>query len=421
VLAVTVVDWPAASPAVVPPAPAPTTVAASYGDGMSGTRPAPTVRPFDQPDDRPAIVELRERLSRARWPAEQAATPWMAGTPIAYVRELLDEWASGFDFEAFRRSMAQLPQFVVGIDGVDTHVVHVRSPHAEAVPIVLTHGWPSSFLELTPVISRLTRPEEHGRPAIDAFHVVIPSMPGFAHSPALPRLELLTAASTADRWQRLMSALGYERFMASGGDIGARVTAWLAARHPRTVLGAHMSVNALDSTAGETADDAERRWLARMAEWRAAEGAYMHLQQTKPLTAALATSDSPVALAAWVVEKWHAWSDSLDMADPEVRRSLLALLTLYWTTNSIGSSVLHYHAHDLPPGPRPVGVRPVAPLSFYASEAEIGGVPPRSIAHRQYGEHRWAVLPRGGHFMATEQPDLFVADLLEFRHVIRTC
>ena len=375
-----------------------------------------TVRPFRRPDDS-AVVELRERLSRTRWPAGQPVTPWVAGTPVEYLRELMHEWAVGFDFGGFRRSMARLPQYLVEIDGVDTHVVHVRSPHAEAVPVVLTHGWPSSFLELVPVISLLTRPEEHGRPASDAFHVVIPSMPGFAYSPSLPRLELVTAASIADRWQRLMAALGYERFMASGGDIGARVTAWLAARHVRNVLGAHMSVNALDSAPGqpETYDEAERRWLDRMAEWRAAEGAYMHLQQTKPSTAALATSDSPVAMAAWVVEKWRAWAESLDMTSPEVRKSLLTLLTLYWTTNSIGSSFLHYHAHELPPGARPVGVKPTALLSFYASEAEIGGVPPRSIAHRQYGAHRWTVLPRGGHFMATEQPDLFVADLLEFR------
>jgi pimeloyl-ACP methyl ester carboxylesterase len=379
---------------------------------------AGSVRPFRQPDDSAAIVELRERLSHARWPDEQPVTPWVAGTSVPYLRELLHEWTTGFDFDAYRRSIAQLPQYLVEIDDVDTHVIHVRSRHTDAVPIILTHGWPSSFLELTPVISRLTRPEDHGRPAADAFHVVIPSLPGFAYSPSLPRLELLTAASISDRWQRLMSALGYERFMASGGDIGARVTAWLAARHPRNVLGAHMSVNALDSTPDqrEAYDETERRWLAHMAEWKATEGAYMHLQQTKPLTAALALSDSPVAMAAWIVEKWHAWPATLDLTSPEVRKSLLSLLTLYWTTNTIGSSVLHYHAHDLPPGARPTGLQPTAPLSLYASEAEIGGVPPRSIAHRQYGDHRWAVLPSGGHFMAAEQPDLFVADLLEFRH-----
>jgi pimeloyl-ACP methyl ester carboxylesterase len=379
-----------------------------------------TVRPFPQPDDSAAIVELRERLSRIRWPDAQPVTPWVAGTPAEYVRDLMHEWAAGFDFGAFRRSMLQLPQYLVEIDGVDTHVVHVRSPHDDAVPLVLTHGWPSSFLELLPVIPLLTRPEEHGRPAADAFHVVIPSMPGFAYSPSLPRLELTTAASIADRWQRLMAALGHERFMASGGDIGARVTAWLAARHAGNVLGAHMSVNALDSAPPrpETYDEAERDWLDRMTEWRASEGAYMHLQQTKPSTAALATSDSPVATAAWVVEKWQAWAESLDVTSPAVRTSLLRLLTLYWTTNSLGSSFLHYHAHDLPPGARPVGVQPTAPLSFYASEAEIGGVPPRSVAHRQYGDHRWTVLPRGGHFMATEQPELLVADLLGFRRAV---
>jgi pimeloyl-ACP methyl ester carboxylesterase len=155
--------------------------------------------------------------------------------------------------------------------------------------------------------------------------------------------------------------------------------------------------------------------MQQMEAWTAAEGGYHHLQSTKPLTVSIAVSDSPAAAAAWVVEKWKAWADQLDMDAPPVRRMLLSLLTLFWVTNSLGSSVFHYHAHDLPPGPRPINMRTTTPLSFYSSTAEIGGVPPRSLIEEQYGQHRWTMFPHGGHFMATEQPGLLADDLREFR------
>jgi pimeloyl-ACP methyl ester carboxylesterase len=246
-------------------------------------------------------------------------------------------------------------------------------------------------------------------------------MPGFAYSETVPDLGRLTAASIADRWHILMTRLGYGSYFASGADIGARVTAWLAVRHPRAVLGAHMDTNALfpERIDGvhEGLSPEEEAWLSGMAAWSDREGAYHLLQATKPLTAALAVSDSPLALAGWVAEKWHDWS-RLDLTADPARTMLLSLLTLYWTTGSFGSSVLHYHAHDLPPGARPGAHQDAAPIAVYANEFDIGGVPPRSLAERQFHEPRWNVLPRGGHFVAAEEPDLLAADIRAFAATI---
>ena len=343
---------------------------------------------------------------------------WSAGTPVYFARELTRSWATDFDLDDYRATLKALPHFRLRLDGAWTHFLHARSPHRQARPVIITHGWPSSFLEVVPLLDRLTRPEEHGGRAEDAFHVVAPSMPGFAYSDTVGSIDQLTAASIADRWRRLMSQLGYDSFFASGGDIGARVTAWLAVRHPEAVLGAHMSTNAMSPVRTAGVHDGalsgeEERWLEQMARWSETNGAYHQLQATKPLTVALALSDSPLALAGWVAEKWQAWS-SLDLTSPSARKTLLTLLTLYWTTNSFASSVLHYYAHDLAPGPRPTLTPRSAPVSLYASEAEIGGVPPESLAQRQYHRPRWTVLPRGGHFMATEEPDLLAADLRAF-------
>ena len=372
-----------------------------------------------QPALEPSVVPgLVRRLNESRFPARQPLDDWSAGVPAAFARDLTGRWATDFDFEAYQAELQALPHFRVTIDGTRTHFLHARSPHPHARPIVVTHGWPSSFLELVPLIDRLTRPEQHGGQAADAFHVVVPSMPGFAYSDPAESLDRMTAASIADRWRILMAQLGYDSFFAAGGDIGARVTAWLAVRHPDAVLGAHMSTNALSPTytAGlhdDTLTHEEQGWLRTMAAWSETDGAYHHLQGTKPLTVALVLSDSPLALVAWVAEKWQAWS-CLDLTSAPARKILLDLLTLYWTTNSLGSSVLHYYAHDLPPGPRPTMTPHAAPISLYASEDEIGGVPPESLAHRQFHRPRWSVLPRGGHFLAIEEPDLLAADIRAF-------
>ncbi|KRC64496.1 hypothetical protein ASE12_06760 [Aeromicrobium sp. Root236] len=380
--------------------------------------PSTDVEEFRPVVDDDVVDDLVARLRHVKLPAVRAFDDWAMGTPVSFASDLVHSWATEFDFDDHRTRLQALPHFRVRIEGAWTHFLHARSPHPEARPIIITHGWPSSFLEMVPLLDRLTRPEEHGGRREDAFHVVVPSMPGFAYSDALESIPELTAASIADRWRSLMSSLGYDSFWASGTDIGARVTAWLAVRHHDAVLGAHVSTNALTPTRTPgvhdgTLSEEEESWLRRMAEWSESEGAYHHLQGTKPLTVALACADSPLALAAWVSEKWHDWS-TLDLTSPATRTDLLSLLTLYWTTGSFGSSVLHYYAHDLPPGPRPTRAMRSAPLSVYASRDEIGGTPPRSIADRQYHHPRWSVLPRGGHFVALEEPDLLVADIRAF-------
>jgi pimeloyl-ACP methyl ester carboxylesterase len=374
--------------------------------------------PFHPTLDDAFGAELRGRTEEARYPKKQPVDDWSFGTPTSFVQELLNHWASGFDLDDYGERLSALPHHRIEIDGLRTHFLHVRSPHPDAIPIIITHGWPSSFLEIVPLLERLAIPDRYGQPAAPAFHVVVPSMPGFAYSDTVSSLDQLTAAAIADRWRTLMARLGYESFLASGGDIGARVTAWLAVRHPDAVLGAHMSTNALSPTRTAGVHDgplsaAEEQWLRVMDDWSRTDGAYHHLQGTKPLTAALAVADSPVALAAWVAEKWHSWS-GIDLNSEPGRTTLLDLLTLYWDTRSFPSTVLHYYAHDLPPGPRPMLTATSAPISIYGSQAEAGGVPPRSLADRQYHRARWTVLPRGGHFMATEEPDLLAADIREF-------
>ena len=377
-----------------------------------------TARSFDPVIDPASLRALLDRLEQTRWPAHPAVEPWAAGCAHDYLRNLLADWAA-FDFDAFSTRLRSLPHQLIEIDGTTTHFVHARSPHDGATPLILTHGWPSSFLEYLPVLEHLTHPEKHGGTPADAFHVVVPSLPGFAFSGCPEDLRSFTAASIADRWNRLMANLGYARFLASGTDVGARVTAWLAARHPKSLLGAHMTVNALssvrDPSRSYAAGDPTNRWFEDMEHWEATEGGYYHVQRTKPLTVSIAVSDSPAAMAAWVVEKWKAWADALDMDSPATRHTLLSLLTLYWTTNSLGSSVFHYHAHDVAPGSRPIGMTTTTPLSFYSSAADVAGVPPRSLIEEQYGAHRWTEFAHGGHFMATEQPALLAADLVEFR------
>jgi pimeloyl-ACP methyl ester carboxylesterase len=374
--------------------------------------------PFQPTLDDTFEFQLLARIEAARYPVQQPTDDWSLGTPVHFLRDLLAHWATRFSLTDYARRLSGLPHYRIRIDGLWTHFLHVRSPHPDATPLIITHGWPSSFLEIVPLLERLTDPDRYGQSGAIAFHVVVPSMPGFAYSDAVSTIDQLTAASIADRWRALMSGIGYESFMASGGDIGARVTAWLAVRHPDAVLGGHMSTNALSPIRTEGVHDgaltpAEEQWLRVMADWSQQEGAYHHLQSTKPLTAALAVADSPVALAAWVAEKWQAWS-GIDLNHEPGRTTLLDLLTLYWDTRSFPSTVLNYYAHDLPPGPRPMLTVTSAPTSIYASEGEIGGVPPRSLADRQYHRARWSVLPRGQHFMATEEPDLLAADIQQF-------
>jgi pimeloyl-ACP methyl ester carboxylesterase len=374
--------------------------------------PLTVVRPATIEVDDLAIEDLQRRIRAVRTAHFPLDGRWAYGTGPEVVRELLGLWLT-FDVEALVRDLNAIPQVDVIVDGLRVRAFHARGERDGALPIVLTHGWPSTVLEPLGLADRLARPSAYGADPHDSFHVIVPAMPGFPLSQAPTALDDYTAARIADRWMHLMAALGYQRFVASAGDIGARVTTWLAARHPGRVLGIHVSSNALDTPPPDAdLSTAERSWLRQRAMWDQEEGGYMRLQQTKPLSLAHGLADSPAGLAAWISEKWHGWSDQGDgTVDRFAPDDILAHLSLYWLTNSIGTSLIHYYVHDRPPGSRPPAGSIDVPVSFYLSPAENGGIPPRELAERQFPVARWSELPRGGHFLASEEPDLLVEDV----------
>jgi pimeloyl-ACP methyl ester carboxylesterase len=375
-------------------------------------RAPPVVRPARVAFSDEDIADLRQRIARTRPARFPLAGRWDFGTGREVVDATLDRW-SEFDPHALAARLNAIPQIDVELDGITVRAFHLQGEIADALPIVLTHGWPSTVLELLGLADRLARPSAHGATAHESFHVVVPALPGFPLSSAPASLDDYTAARTADLWVRMMEALGYAHFAASAGDIGARVTGWLAARHPDRVLGVHVSSNAL--SAPPLTDDlsaAEADWLHRRTEWDRDEGGYMHIQQTRPLSLAHALSDSPAGLAAWILEKWRGWGDHADdVFDHYGEEELLGHLSLYWLTDSVASSLLPYAAHDRPPGARPAPGSVEVPVSFYLAPAENCGVPPRELAERQYPVARWTELPRGGHFLASEEPGFLADDI----------
>jgi hypothetical protein len=366
------------------------------------------------------LRDLADRLARTRFPQPTAA-PWRAGTDPDYLRELITYWHDDFDWRARERELNALPQFTADIAGQRVHFVHVRAPSPgsgrPAVPLVLTHGWPSSFLEMLPLAMLLTDPTGHGGGPHDAFDVVIPSLPGFAFS-GLPPAGPVTPPVIADLWARLMTGvLGYPRFGAYGGDIGSHVTGFLGARHRDRVLGIythHPNLHpVLDSARPLSA--AEQSYLAaRQAEHGSGDG-YAVIQSTRPDTLAAALADSPSGLAAWLVEKYRAWSDcGGDVESRFSKNTLLTMITLYWVTATIGSSFRSYYDDDQAP-PLPVVE---VPAGITLTPEDRGY--PREYAERSYPDIRqWTGPTRGGHFLALEEPSLLATDLRTFFRPLR--
>ena len=378
------------------------------------------VEPFTIAVPDAVLAELRERISRARWPAGVAASGWDEGTDPAYLRALLAAWAE-FDWRARERALARFQHFRALVDGTWIHFIHERGHGPDPLPIVLTHGWPSSFTEHLALIPLLTDPAAHGGRAEDAFDVVVASLPGYGFStrPAGPGL---TSSGIADRWHALMrEGLGYEWFGAHGSDIGAGVTARLGWRHSGSVAGIHLASVSFAEPPPPWSP-AEREYLATVAAWDAAEGAYSHVQSTKPATLAAALNDSPAGLAAWIVEKFRAWSDCGGDVEARVSREhLLTNLTIYWATQTIGSSIRLYYEHRHHGGLMPPGTRIEVPAGFaiFANEFVPAGRPPRELAERTYQVTRWSELPRGGHFPALEEPEMLAGEIRAFFRPLR--
>lgn len=383
---------------------------------------APEPFTIDVPDA--VLDDLRRRLDSTRWPDQAPGEAWSLGIPVDVVREAVDRWRTGYDWRAREARMNEWPNFVTEAAGERVHFIHVRSPHADATPIVLTHGWPGSFVEFLDVLGPLTDPTAHGGRAEDAFHVVVPSMPGYGFSG--PTVQPgFHVDRVADAVAEVMAQLGYDRYIAQGGDWGAIVTRRLGEAYPDRLLGVH--VNMLfafpgpddDAMAGVT--DAEK---ARMgaAGARIADGTgYMSIQSTRPQTLAYGLTDSPAGLAAWILEKFHAWSDlepgGLDATFGWDR--LLDNLTVYWVTNTAGSAARLY-AESTRAGNGAAQAwtgRVDVPTGHAVYPYELLQTP-RAWADRRYRIVHWTEQERGGHFAAFERPDAFVADLRAYRAVV---
>ncbi|AOS61992.1 epoxide hydrolase family protein [Actinoalloteichus hymeniacidonis] len=376
-----------------------------------------TVRPFTIAIDEGELVELRDRIARTRWPSPAPGAAWEQGTDAAYLREMLDHWAHRFDWRATEAELNRFPQFRMDLDGVPIHFVHQRAAHGPGIPLILTHGWPSTFVELLPLVPLLTDPAAHGLTG-PAFDVVIPSLPGYGFSGRPDREH--TMRDTAAWWHRLMNGLGYRRYGAHGGDLGSGVSTFLALDHPEAVSGLHLSnlefAPVLDDQSPPLSP-AERAYAEAESAWEEHEGAYNLLLSTKPQTLAYGLADSPAALAAWVLEKWRAWSDCGGDLDSRFSRDFLATtLTLFWAAQDVGLSLRDYHdnraVYDaVTPQDR---VRVPTGIALFDHEFVDCGTPPREWAERLYEVRRWRRMPRGGHFAGTEEPGLLAEELGAF-------
>jgi len=380
------------------------------------------VRPFRIEIPEATLADLNRRLGGTRGLGFPLADPDL-GLDEAILARLLAHWRERFDWRAVEQRLNGYDHVLVEVDGMDVHAVHVRGEGPSPLPLLVSHGWPSSFAEILPAVDLMTRPGEHGGDPADAFDVVIASLPGYAFS--APPIELADSGAErmARRFHGLMTALGYERYGASGGDIAARVAAWMGAQEPDALVGLHLSCNAISSPddAAARAEPDAAAWLTREADWWDDGGGYEHIQRTRPRTLAVALNDSPLGTAAWFIEKWSAWADGAE--DPIARFGADELLThvmLHWCAGSVGTSVLTYTAARDRPGMRPPAGAVSVPAGFYLSEPEPHGIPPRSFAERQYQVARWSVLPRGGHFLPTEEPELYADDLRAFFRPLRS-
>jgi microsomal epoxide hydrolase len=389
---------------------------ASAGSAMEQPDPE-AIRPFTIAIADEVLTDLRDRLSRARLPDQIPGTGWDYGANLLYVGELLAYWEDEFDWRAQERRLNEFDHFKTVIDGVDMHFIHQRSPEANATPLLLTHGWPGSFVEFADLIGPLTDPAAHGGNAADAFHVVIPSLPGYGFS-GKPTERGFNPERMADVLAGLMERLGYDQYGAQGGDWGAIISRSLAGNYSDRVIGLHTNFmtggpppGGGDPNEGVTAEENEHR-LERAAAFADGRG-YSGIQGTKPQTLGYGLNDSPAGLAAWIVEKFHGWSDNDGNVESAFTKDeMLTNITIYWVTETItSSSRLYYESGNTPPS-RSVGYIGV-PTGVAVFPKEIFFTP-RRWAEARYNIVHWTVMPRGGHFAALEEPELLVDDIRTF-------
>ena len=348
--------------------------------------------------------DLRHRLDGARLPKIWEGAGWSFGTERDSLTTLLDYWKSDYDWYAKERELNQYPQFTCEIGGVTVHFFYIRTSKKGTLPLILTHGWPDSFLRYAKLF-----------PILNDYDLIVPSLPGFAFS-TLPQKGFMNNAETAELWHKLMTdVLGYQEYAAAGGDMGRGVTCYLATRHPDVVRGIHLTdvglVRELIHASDEELSHEELDYKHRASEWLKQEAAYMNIHSTKPETLAYALGDSPVGMASWLLEKYHAWSDPglLTMDD------LCDSLTLYWMTNTACTSIRAYYGNTFT---LPEMGRVNVPTAIAAFPRDVLPAP-REWTEKNYSVIRYTEMLRGGHFTALEQPEAFAEDISEFMEALK--
>jgi pimeloyl-ACP methyl ester carboxylesterase len=376
--------------------------------------PSGDVVPFHLDVARSDLDDLAERLRRTRWPAPSPAPDWAQGVPIDYLRELCEYWISGYDWRACEKRLNAVGQYRAEIGGVGVHLLHARSPHASALPLLLTHGWPGSVREFLDLVAPLTDPPD---PA-DAFHVVAPSLPGFGFSDA-PGETGWNVPRIAEAWAELMARLGYRRYGAHGGDWGSLVTARLGAVDAAHLAGIHLTIPVVDLSGTPTPEDElsefERAGAARLAEYSATGTGYLVQQSTRPQTLGYGLADSPAGQLAWIVEKLYSWSDCRGHLENAISRdAVLDNVMLYWLPNAAATSArIYWESFPLPDDTVAV---PAGCSIFPYEQVRV----PRAAAERRLtGLRYWNEMPSGGHFPGLEQPDALVGELRAFFRPLR--
>jgi epoxide hydrolase len=387
------------------------------------------IRPFRVTIPQAELDDLKDRIARTRWPRTPPSTDWSRGVPLDYLKELTAYWAEGFDWRVQESKLNEVPQFVSTIDGQDIHFLHVQSAEPDAMPLILTHGWPSSPVEFLEVIGPLTDPRAHGGDPADAFHVVIPSLPGYGFSTPVREQGWGNLFRVARAWATLMSRLGYERYAVQGTDVGSGVAGLLAMVDGERIIGVHLTGTVAAIPFGPPVEldglsAADKARAERFNEYQADGIGYLHMQSTRPQTLAYALNDSPVGQLAWIVEKFHEWTDPASNLPEDAvdRDQLLTGVSVYWFTGA-GASSAHAtydgmqawremaarqpegagDAHQAGPSGPPMGV------AVFAADTSI-----RSVMDPAGRFEHWSEFDRGGHFPAMEVPDLLAGDIRAF-------
>jgi len=380
--------------------------------------------PFRLQVPQDALHDLRERLTRTRWPEVETVTDWSQGVPRSYLRDLCRYWADGYDWRATEQRLNSLPQFRTELDGLGIHFLHIRSPHRDALPLVLSHGWPGSVVEFLKVIGPLTYPVAHGGEAADAFHLVCPSLPGYGFSDK-PTQPGWGVPRIARAWIQLMARLGYERYGAQGGDWGTSISTSIGQQDPEHVAGIHLTppLAPPDPATLDDLTEHEHAALASLehaADW---ESGYSQEHATRPQTIGYALVDSPAALCAWIVEKFWAWTDhDGQLEDVLTRDELLDNVMLYWLPGTGASSARLYwesirQVNRWISGPTQDRVTVPTGCSIFPKELQR---PSRRWAEQRFLDIRyWNEPDKGGHFAAFEQPELFINEVRAFFRLIR--